>query len=230
MAQSRPAVRPKSAPASAPARAKPGATAQAPDSPVSAVATSAGGGEVGDAARRPSGARRALVVLVTAQGAGLLFATVFLFVRGGTGGAYDPASARLGGAMALLGAVALGTLAWAIWRRRKWATSPLVVVELLSIPVAVSLLQASQPGYGVPLLVSALLALVLVAASGMLTARRAMASSDRSGQPADESDAAAPAPAPAAADAPDAPDAPPVRRRSPSSGADRRSHSRKRRR
>ncbi|MGZ4194682.1 MAG: hypothetical protein ACXVRW_19765, partial [Solirubrobacteraceae bacterium] len=76
--------------------------------------------------------------------------------------------------MALLGAVALGTLAWAVWRRRKWATSPLVVVELLSIPVAVSLLQASQPGYGVPLLVSALLALVLVAASGMLTARRAM--------------------------------------------------------
>ena len=116
--------------------------------------------------------RRGLAALVCAQGAGLLFAALFLFVRGAAGGAYDSGSARLGAAMALFGAVTLVMLAWATWRRRKWATSPLVVAELLAVPVAVSLLQAAQPGYGVPLLVSAVVALVLVAASGMLTARR----------------------------------------------------------
>ena len=127
--------------------------------------------------------RRALVALVAAQGVGLLSASVFLFVGGATGGAYDPGSARLGAAMALLGAVALGTLAWAVWRWRNWATSPLVVVEVLSIPVAVSLLQAAQPGYGVPLLVSAVVVLALVAASGMLTARRPPAAADSQDQP-----------------------------------------------
>ena len=160
MAQSRPAVRARTAPGDA-----------------------LRGDEPGGAARVSAASRRALVALVAAQGAGLLSASVFLFVGGATGGAYDPGSARLGAAMALLGAVALGTLAWAVWRRRKWATSPLVVVEVLSIPVAVSLLQAAQPGYGVPLLVSAVLVLALVAASGMLTARRPPAAADSQDQP-----------------------------------------------
>ncbi|MGI8869320.1 MAG: hypothetical protein ACR2F6_10845 [Mycobacteriales bacterium] len=75
------------------------------------------------------------------------------------------ASAALGAAaFALLGAGLIGWLAYAVLSRRLWARTPLVVLQLVFIPVGFSIgVQAGRTAYGVPILVLTIAMLALLA-------------------------------------------------------------------
>jgi hypothetical protein len=71
--------------------------------------------------------------------------------------------ALLGAAMALAGAAALALGARGLTRLRPAARTPMVVLQLLALPVAYSLaFQAGRVGYGGPILVAALSVLYLL--------------------------------------------------------------------
>jgi hypothetical protein len=71
--------------------------------------------------------------------------------------------ALLGAAMALAGGAFLVLLALAVRHVRRWARSPLIVLQLLALPVGYSLaFQAGLPGYGGPILVLAVVELYLL--------------------------------------------------------------------
>src|SRR6266550_804176 len=70
--------------------------------------------------------------------------------------------ALLGAGMAVAGGVLLLVLARALTRVRGWARSPVIVLQLLALPVGYSLaFQAGLPGYGGPILVLAVAELYL---------------------------------------------------------------------
>ncbi len=71
--------------------------------------------------------------------------------------------ALLGAGMAVAGGVLLLVLARALTRVRGWARSPVIVLQLLALPVGYSLaFQAGLPGYGGPILVLAVAELYLL--------------------------------------------------------------------
>jgi hypothetical protein len=71
--------------------------------------------------------------------------------------------ALLGAALALGGAAALGLGARGLLRLRPAARTPVVVLQLLALPVGYSLaFQADRVGYGGPILVAALVVLYLL--------------------------------------------------------------------
>jgi hypothetical protein len=71
--------------------------------------------------------------------------------------------ALLGAAMAVAGGALLLLLGRALLRVRRWARSPVVVLQVLALPVAYSLaFQAGLPGYGGPILVLAVAELYLL--------------------------------------------------------------------
>ncbi|KLL11767.1 hypothetical protein BL254_00185 [Protofrankia sp. BMG5.30] len=131
--------------------------------------TPAGGRQHDDArhgARRAVRALRAAVVLLAAEGLLLVSLGVFLVVRGFGADTDDRGRAELGGLFAVVAGVVLWLLTWALLARRQWARSPLVVVQILCIPVAVGLLQAHRYGEGVPLVVVPVGVLVLIGLAG----------------------------------------------------------------
>jgi hypothetical protein len=93
-----------------------------------------------------------------------------LFVTGGilvgktvTGDPHDVAGALLAAAMATAGGLALLLAGRALMRLSPAARTPVVVVELLALPVAYSLaFQASRVEYGGPILIAALAVLYLL--------------------------------------------------------------------
>ncbi|HMA46237.1 MAG TPA: hypothetical protein VKP11_03385 [Frankiaceae bacterium] len=111
---------------------------------------------------------RAATALVALQGLALLGVGVFLAVRGFGPDTADRGRAELGAVLAVAGGALFLLLSRGLLARRRWARSPTVVLELLSLPVGYGLVQGDQPGYGVPLLGVALAALVLLAVSGAL--------------------------------------------------------------
>jgi hypothetical protein len=71
--------------------------------------------------------------------------------------------ALLGAAMALAGGALLVLLARAVLHVRRWARSPVIVLQLLALPVGYTLaFQAGLPGYGGPVLVLAVAELYLL--------------------------------------------------------------------
>jgi hypothetical protein len=71
--------------------------------------------------------------------------------------------ALLAAAITLLGAAVLGACARGIYHHRPVARTPVVVLELLALPVGYSLgFQAGRIGYGGPIVASALVVLYLV--------------------------------------------------------------------
>lgn len=110
----------------------------------------------------PGPVRAACVILVL-ESVALLGMTGFLVVSTFTGTPGDVARALLGAAIALAGAAALAAGARSLLRLRPAARTPMVVIQLLAIPVSYSLaFQAGRPSIGGPILVAALAVLYLL--------------------------------------------------------------------
>jgi hypothetical protein len=106
---------------------------------------------------------RAAVVLVVLEALALLGLAALLTVKTAVDHPNDVAGALLGAAMALVAAVVLGLCARGLAQGRPAARTPVVVIQLLCIPVSYSLgFQAHRLGYGGPIFVAALAVLYLL--------------------------------------------------------------------
>jgi hypothetical protein len=86
-----------------------------------------------------------------------------LVVKTATGHPSDVAGALLAGALAAAGGLLLAFAGRSLLRLRPAARTPVVVLELLALPVAYSLaFQAHRVAYGGPILVAALAVLYLL--------------------------------------------------------------------
>lgn len=106
---------------------------------------------------------RAAVLILLVESLALLGAAGFLVVDTIVGNPHNVARALLGGAFALLGAVVLAACARGLWHLRPAARSPVVVLQLLALPVGYSLgIQAGRLAYGGPILLAAVAVLYLL--------------------------------------------------------------------
>jgi hypothetical protein len=109
------------------------------------------------------GPLRGAILLVVLECLGLLCAAGFLVYATIVGRPSDLGRALLGAAITLVAAVGLAFGARALWRLRPAARSPIVVVQLLALPVGYSLgFQAGRIGFGGPIMAIALLVLFLL--------------------------------------------------------------------
>ncbi|WP_460363534.1 hypothetical protein [Actinocorallia lasiicapitis] len=74
----------------------------------------------------------------------------------------DRASAIGVTVLALGGGAGMLKVAWGLYTAERWSRSPAVLTQLFSLPVAVSLIQSGQPGWGYPLIVVASVTLVIL--------------------------------------------------------------------
>ncbi len=114
-------------------------------------------------AASPPRAVRIAAVIAAVQGAAL--AGLGLFEAGKT--AFGRPTSSSGGlavaVLALAGAVVLVLLARGLARGRGWSRSPMIVLQLLALPVGYSLaVPSGQPVYGVPVLILAAAELYLL--------------------------------------------------------------------
>jgi phosphate/sulfate permease len=106
---------------------------------------------------------RAVASVVLAQAVALLAAAAVLVVKTVVGHPDSLARALLGAAMALLGTLVLMACARGLLALRWAARTPIVVLELLALPVGYSLgFQAGLPAYGAPILTSSLAVMYLL--------------------------------------------------------------------
>jgi hypothetical protein len=106
---------------------------------------------------------RAAAVLVAAEGVLLLVLAVVEALSTVVGDPADPEGALVTAAFAALGGVLLLLLARAVGRGRAAARPPVVVVQLLMVPIGLNLIGASgRPEWGVPVLVVAAAVLALL--------------------------------------------------------------------
>lgn len=105
----------------------------------------------------------AACVIVGLQVLALLAAAVLVIIKAATQNSSNLAGALLLAAIALAGALTLVACAASLLRLRPAARTPVVVLELLALPVAYSLaFQAHRVGYGAPILIGALAVLYLL--------------------------------------------------------------------
>jgi hypothetical protein len=109
--------------------------------------------------------------LVALESLVLIGLGVLQLVRGFGGDIDDPLRAEFGAVLGLFGGICLALAARALAAGRRWARSPILVAQLLSLPVAVALIQNDLVGYGVPLAVTAGAVIVLLIASGVYQPR-----------------------------------------------------------
>ncbi|MBV9592582.1 MAG: hypothetical protein JO147_02100 [Actinobacteria bacterium] len=106
---------------------------------------------------------RVAVAIVAVQVLGLLVAAIVLVAKTITGDPHSVAGALLGSALALATALLLVVCGRGLLGLRPAARTPIVVIELLALPVSYSLsFQADRLAYGAPILLSALVVLYLV--------------------------------------------------------------------
>lgn len=105
---------------------------------------------------------RIAATLVAAQAAALAALSGYLVVNGLVGEPTSRADAEIAGALGLLAAAGLALVARGLLRRRRWARSPAVVAELVTLPVGWDLLQGGRWYLAVPLLATAAGLLVLL--------------------------------------------------------------------
>ena len=102
-------------------------------------------------------------IIIVVQAAALVVAALILVIKTLTGHPDSVGRALLGAAMSLLGALVLAACAHGIYHHRPVARTPVVVLELLALPVGYSLgFQAGRMAYGGPIVFSALAVLYLV--------------------------------------------------------------------
>jgi hypothetical protein len=108
-------------------------------------------------------ALRAAVAVVGVQAVGLLGLALFLVAKTLVSTTASVAGALLGAGFAVLGGLILGACARGLRHARPAARTPVVVLELLSLPVGYSLaFQAGRVAYGAPILVLAVTVLYLL--------------------------------------------------------------------
>jgi hypothetical protein len=106
---------------------------------------------------------RAAAALTGLEALALAALAVGLVVKTAAGHPHSVPGALLGAALALAGGIALAAGARGLIRLRPAARTPVVVLQLLAIPVAYSLaIQAHRVGYGGPILLAALAVLYLL--------------------------------------------------------------------
>jgi hypothetical protein len=106
---------------------------------------------------------RAAAGIVAAEALALLSAAGVLAVKTATQRPDSYGRALLDMAFALGGALLLGFGAWGLIRLKPAARTPVIVLQLLALPVAYSLaFQANRVEYGGPILVAALATLYLL--------------------------------------------------------------------
>ncbi len=111
---------------------------------------------------------RAAGAVILLQAVLLVVASVILAVEGFRAETVDRAGAEILAAIGVASAVAIALLARGVADARRWARSPVVVLELICLPIAWSVVQNGKWYAGVPLGVSAIAVLVLMATSGQL--------------------------------------------------------------
>lgn len=105
---------------------------------------------------------RVAAVVVLLQAAGLFVAAVALVIEI-TGGGYDEAGrAWSDAAFALFGALALVVAARGLSYLRPAVRTPLLVLEVLALPVGYSMIQGGRWEYGAPVVVGALMVTALL--------------------------------------------------------------------
>jgi hypothetical protein len=110
-------------------------------------------------------ARQLLVAgaVIGLQALALVAAALVLIVKTLAGHPDSVGRALLDAAMALFAALVLAACARGIYRHRPAARTPIVVIELLALPVGYSLgFQAGRIGYGGPIVVGAVVVLYLL--------------------------------------------------------------------
>lgn len=106
---------------------------------------------------------RAAAAVIGVESLALLAVAVVLAVKTVAGHPHSVAGALLGAALALCGAVALALGARGLVRMQAAARTPIVVLQLLALPVSYSLaFQAHLVGYGGPILIAAIAVLYLL--------------------------------------------------------------------
>lgn len=109
------------------------------------------------------GPLRAAIALILVESAALLGAAAYLVYATIVGRPGEAARALLGAAIALAAAAGLALAARSLGRLRPAARSPIVVVQLLALPVSYSLgFQAGRIGFGGPIMGIALAVLFLL--------------------------------------------------------------------
>ncbi len=109
------------------------------------------------------GPLRIAAAIIALEALALVGAAVVLVVKTVTGSPQHVWGALLGAALALIGAAALAAAARALLFLRPAARSPIVVLQLLAVPVSYSLwFQAGLIAYGAPIMVAALAVLFLL--------------------------------------------------------------------
>ena len=104
----------------------------------------------------------AAAVVVAAQGAALVGACVAYLVAILTGHPSDLTTALFSDALGFLAAAVLLLLARPLGRARRFSRAPVVILELLAVPVAVDLVQVARLAAGLAVGVPAVLVLGLL--------------------------------------------------------------------
>lgn len=110
----------------------------------------------------PSRTRRIAAVLVALQALGLLAVGGFTAVELVVATASNRAAGATAAVLALAYGVGLLVVARGVDRAQRWARAPVLVTELILIPVSIGLLQSGRWYVGAPVLLAAAAALVLV--------------------------------------------------------------------
>jgi len=122
-----------------------------------------GSGESGAGPGPLPGAVRWAALVAAAEGGALLGLGAFYVAKTTVDRPDSYGRALFGASFALAGGALLMLLARGLVRQRGWARTPVVVLQLLALPVGYSLaFQAGLPGYGGPILVLAVAALYLL--------------------------------------------------------------------
>ncbi|HET8660316.1 MAG TPA: hypothetical protein VFM55_15120 [Micromonosporaceae bacterium] len=108
------------------------------------------------------GPLRWAVGLLAAEAAAVVLVVAYLVYADLTADAASRRSALLVTGYAALVAAALGGLAWALSRRRAWARSPAIVLQLLLLPAAYYMVSGGLFWLGLPLGATALLVIGLL--------------------------------------------------------------------
>jgi phosphate/sulfate permease len=106
---------------------------------------------------------RAAAAVIAAESLALFAAAVVLVVKTITGHPHSVAGALLGAGLALGAALVLATAARGLAKLRPASRTPVIVLQLLAVPVSYSLaFQAHRVGYGGPILLAAVVVLYLL--------------------------------------------------------------------
>ncbi len=102
------------------------------------------------------------------QGVGLIAAGVFLIVRALEPDASHRASTEVLGALSVVVGLLVIAVARMVWARSRRVRSPLLVLEIICVPIAITIIQGGRWYVGAPLAIVAVAVIVLMGLAGLL--------------------------------------------------------------